>query len=425
MNICMLAYTFYETDNRVRRYAEALAKRGDYVDVIALRRPSQERLTIIKNVHVHRIQKRAKNERFKLAYLFKLVGFLISSSIYLSLRHIKKRYKLIHVHSVPDFQVFSSWFVKLTGAKVILDIHDIVPELYASKFNVSHHSFLFKLLLWCEKLSAAVADHVIIANHLWHQKLISRSVKKEKCTVVMNYPDPDIFYKRQPSLKKGKFTLLYPGTLSRHQGLDTAIKALALKRERLSNIELHIFGDGTDKAYFQELVQKLGMEDVVHFKGTLPLDKIADVMADADIGIEPKRNNSFSDEAFSTKIWEFMSLGVPVIASDTKIHKHYFDESALQYFQAENANDLADSIELLQKNKSIRNRLIKNGYRYSHENNWGVKKYEYLGLVDSLIQNQVTTKKAKDTDLQNSHVVNKYRSDTKPQYAGAVLLHEN
>ena len=41
MTICMLTYSFYEGDTRVMRYAEALAKRGDRVDVIALRRDEQ------------------------------------------------------------------------------------------------------------------------------------------------------------------------------------------------------------------------------------------------------------------------------------------------------------------------------------------------------------------------------------------------
>ena len=36
MRICMVAYSFYETDNRVRRYAEALARRGDKVDALSI-----------------------------------------------------------------------------------------------------------------------------------------------------------------------------------------------------------------------------------------------------------------------------------------------------------------------------------------------------------------------------------------------------
>ena len=55
-------------------------------------------------------------------------------------RHVKARYQLIHVHSVPDFLVFAAWFPKLTGAKIILDIHDLLPELYAGKYGTDHNS---------------------------------------------------------------------------------------------------------------------------------------------------------------------------------------------------------------------------------------------------------------------------------------------
>ena len=82
----------------------------------------------------------------------KLIRFLFNSSIFLTGRHIKIPYDLIHVHSVPDFEVFAAAFTKLKGAKIILDIHDIVPEFYASKFNQSKNSMLFKALALLERL---------------------------------------------------------------------------------------------------------------------------------------------------------------------------------------------------------------------------------------------------------------------------------
>ena len=100
---------------------------------------------------------------------------------------------MVHVHNVPDFLVFSAAFPKWKGVPVILDIHDLLPEFYASKFKVSHNSFLFKLLTFVERCSAAFATHVIIANHLWRDRLAARSSRAEKCSVVRNHPDLDIF----------------------------------------------------------------------------------------------------------------------------------------------------------------------------------------------------------------------------------------
>src|SRR6185312_16798416 len=128
MRICMVAYTFYEADNRVRRYAEALAERGDEVDVIALRRSNQPRLEFLKGVRVYRIQNRSIDEKGPLTYLPKLLLFLAKSAWMLVKKIFTKPYSVIHVHSVPDFEVFAAFIPRLFGSRVILDIHDIVPE---------------------------------------------------------------------------------------------------------------------------------------------------------------------------------------------------------------------------------------------------------------------------------------------------------
>src|ERR1700735_3677818 len=103
MKACMVAYTFYEADNRVRRYAETLAKRGDQVDVVALRQKGQPAIDVINGVRLFRIQYRSLTEKNKFAYLAKLLLFFLRSMVFLTREKIKKRYVLIHVHCVPDF----------------------------------------------------------------------------------------------------------------------------------------------------------------------------------------------------------------------------------------------------------------------------------------------------------------------------------
>ena len=135
LNVCHLAYTFYETDNRVMRYAEALAARGDRVDVIALRRADQATSGTSNGVRVHRIQRRSVNETAAWMYLLKIVWFFVKSAAYLSVLQFRRRYDVVHVHNVPDFLVFAAVVPKLFGARLILDIHDVLPELYAGKFG--------------------------------------------------------------------------------------------------------------------------------------------------------------------------------------------------------------------------------------------------------------------------------------------------
>ncbi len=386
MRACMLAYTFYDADNRVRRYAEALAKRGDEVEAIALARPGQPAFEVIQGVRVFRIQTRVIDETGPFSYLIKLLTFFFRSAWVLAVHHVRRPYGLIHVHSVPDFEVFATLVPRLLGARVILDIHDIVPEFYASKFKVRPESMVFRALVWLEQLSIAYSSHVIISNDLWREKLVRRSVRPQKCTSLINYPDPSIFSPRpRPASGSEEFVMCYPGTLSWHQGLDIAIEAVALLRDRAPGLRFLIIGDGPDRQSLRDLVRKRDLEDRVSISGLIPLEEVAEIMASVDLGVVPKRSDSFGDEAFSTKIMEFMAMGVPVIASRTRIDQYYFSGDLVQFFESGDAHDLAEKIAQLMEETARRTELQAASWRFIARNNWDVKKHEYLGLVDQLV----------------------------------------
>jgi len=197
----MIAYSYYESDSRVMRYAEALVQRGDSVEVFALRRnlemPKEE---VISGVKVFRIQDRfGKLEKSKSSFLLPALRFLAASSWRVMRGHRRRHYDLVHAHNVPDFLAFAAWYPKLTGAKLILDIHDILPEFFASKFGWSAHSNLVRGLELVEKISAAFVDHVIISNHLWLDKYMARSARREKCSVFINHVNSRVFRPRQRS----------------------------------------------------------------------------------------------------------------------------------------------------------------------------------------------------------------------------------
>jgi len=386
--VCMLAYTIYDTDNRVRRYAETLAKRGDKVDVIALaRRDDPPHASSAHGVSLDRIQRRELNERHKWAYALRLFRFLVASSLFLTRQHHRERYDVIHVHNVPDFLVFAAWYPKLTGAKLILDIHDIVPELFAAKFGTKGGRCYARILKLIEKLSAGFVDHVIISNDLWYETLTARSVQKEKASVFLNHVDPDVFYRRRRSRNDGRFIILFPGTFQWHQGLDIAIRAFAHVKYRVPNAEFHLYGGGggSDAAlHLAELADQLRLNGAVRFFAGVPLERIADIMADADLGVVPKRADSFGNEAYSTKIMEFMSQGVPVVASRTKIDSFYFDDTLLRFFPSGDDQAMAEAMLEVIENQELRNQLIANGYEYVAKHGWDSKKRTYLELIDSL-----------------------------------------
>jgi glycosyltransferase involved in cell wall biosynthesis len=337
-------------------------------------------------VRVFHIQTRTVNEKGRFAYLWRILRFMAVSAAFLGKRHLCHRYDVIHVHSVPDFLVFAAIVPKLLGARVILDIHDILPEFYSSKFHIAPGSIGFRLLLLCERFSTAFADHVIVANELWRDRLVSRSTRPDKCIAIRNYPDPRIFFTRAERSRSGKFLILYPGSLNYHQGVDVALRAFARVTRIIPEAEFYIYGEGPDLGYLVSLRHSLGLEACVHIEGFLSAEKIAERMAAADLAVVPKRASStFGNEAASTKIMEFMALGVPVVVSRTKIDSFYHDDSMVQFVTPEDEADLANSIVFLRNHPERRAELVHNAFAYLRLHNWEHKKFEYLRLVDALV----------------------------------------
>ena len=388
MRICMVTHSLYESDHRVMRYAETLAARGDEVEVIALRKEGKSKEEVIAGVRVFRVHMRTFKEKKRASFFKGLSFFFLKAFRLLTMRHLKTPYDLLHIHSIPDFLVFVALVPKLTGAKVILDIHDILPELYASKFKAKEQSLGFRTMLMLERVSGWFANHVIIANHIWHERLIRRCLPSDKCTTLLNYPDRSIFYPRAREQNSDEFVVLFPGTLNQHQGLDIAIRAFAKIRDLAPKAMFHIYGEGRTQDVLLSLVKQLKLQDRVIFKAFVPIRDIALVMANADLAVVPKRKDSFGNEAFSTKILEFMSVGVPVIVSDTKIDQYYFNDSVVTFFEDGNESELAQSMLLLMNDANLRESMIKNGSEFVKAFDWGSNKSTYTRLVDSLVERQ-------------------------------------
>jgi glycosyltransferase involved in cell wall biosynthesis len=370
----------------VIRYAESLVQREDCVEVLAVKSdPSKVRCESVRGVALSRIQCRAtKSQQTKVAYLLPLIQFWLLSSICLSWRHFRRRYDLIHIHNMPDFLVFAAWFPKLTGAGIILDIHDVVPEFYASKFHLEPDSMGVRLLKQVERLSALFANSVIISNHLWLEMFAARTGTAQKCSVFINNVDSNLFHPRPRSRCDDRLIVMFPGGLQWHQGLDIALRAFQDVVREFPQAEFHIYGDGIMKPSLVTLTGELGLNGNVRFFESLPVQEIAAVMADADLGVVPKRADSFGNEAYSTKIMEFMSLGVPVVISSTKIDRYYFNDSVVRFFESGNVAALAREMIALLRDPELRRQMAARALAYAAANCWEQRKADYLHLVDSV-----------------------------------------
>ena len=382
-NVAMVSYSYYKSDNRVMRYAQALRERGDNVDIFSIGNEQQRNpFEVVSGVNVFQLQNRIKNEKSKLTYLTRLLRFLAVCSVMLSWKHARRKYDVVHIHNVPDFLVFAAWLPRITGSRLILDIHDILPEFYGSKFEAARGSTAVRALRLVEKLSCAFVHHVIISNHLWLKTLTARSVAPRKCTPLINFIDREVFHPRERTRKDSKFIGIFPGGLQWHQGLDIAIKAFGIVRHEVPNAEFHVYGDGPMKPKLIALTEELGLTEVVRFFAPVGLRQVAEIVRNADVGVVPKRADSFGNEAFSTKIMEFMSQGIPVVASETRIDRFYFNDGILKFFPSGDHSALAKAILDVYRDREATAVMTKSATQFLRSNDWSNKVHDYFAIVD-------------------------------------------
>ena len=386
----MLAFTHYLTDARVRREAEALAARGDQVDLICCRSKTLATKRVHNGVRLYPLRGLKYRGGSTIAYLFSYFIFFVKSSFLMSYLHLKNRYDVIQVHTMPDFLVFAASIPKLFGAKIILDVHDLMPELYMTKFETDQNHKLIRFIRWVETRSIAFAHKAIAVNVPHRDILVEHGNPKDKFTILLNLPDPAIFDRSEnvQRISDGKFRLIFHGIIAKRQGLDIAIRAVGKARKDVPNIEFSIIGVGGDRDRLVGMVDEMGLNDCIRFSdGTIPLEEVPLRIKQADIGMVPILNDSFTRYGLPVKVLEYVGLGIPVISSRTPTLEFYFDESMLKYFEAGDETELAGHIIDLYRHPKKRKLLISNADRFNEEFNWDRQRVEYYNLVDSLCSN--------------------------------------
>ena len=329
----------------------------------------------------------------KLAYAYQYSAFLLVSSIILAMRSLRRRYEMVYVHNMPDILVLSALVPKALGAKVILDLHDPMPELMTTIFGVDEKSLSVRIIILLEKWSMACADLVLTVNVACKRIFASRSCRPEKIGVVMNAPDEKIFPLRAVSSRASAndalikpFVLMYHGSLVERNGLDLAVDALAQIRESIPSAELRVYGRKTpflERAMDQ--ARQKGLQDRVKYLGPRRLEDLAREIEDCDLGVIPNHRSAFAEINTPTRIFEYLALGKPVIAPRAAGICDYFDDASLLFFELGNAEDLAQRIQYVFSHPAEADALAARGQGVFREHNWSMEKSRLIGLVAKLL----------------------------------------
>ncbi len=389
--VLMVVYSYSPQDVRPRREAEALINAGYEVDMICLRLPDQPKEENVNGVNVFRVNM-SKSRSSKGKYITLYTNFFIRSFFKLNQLFLKNRYDVIHIHNMPDFLVFLSIIPKLFGSKVVLDLHDPTPEMLMTKFSEGDESRLTNLLKWQEKMSIKFAHSVITTNKSFVDRFVQRGCSSDKINIVMNSPQESIFNKfvnkSERKSDENKFVLMYHGLIVERYGLQDLVNAINLLKYKIPGIELIVYGEGEYVPILLKTIEKLKLNDVIKYYGLISLEKVAEIIPECDIGIIPNRLGPFTQINFPTRIFEYLHMKKPVVVPRTLGINDYFDEGSIYYFDAGNAENLANVIFNIYSDPAKTLEVINKGYEIYQKYRWEdqgknlVKIYENLSTKE-------------------------------------------
>jgi len=391
IRVCAITCDGYPQDPLVRRTAEAGAGAGVEYHVICSTKKGQAKYELFNGVRVHRIPMSRISARPLGTTLALWFVFAVAACVKVARLHRKFHFDVVHVHNLPDFLVFAALVPKLCGARVILHVQDVAPELMGAKTKGLFRRITVPLAKLQERISTAFADHVLTVGWPFEECLLKRGVSRWKLSSILNSADPNLFPVEKRSepflgdaIAQRPIVLMYYGTCSKRQGLDTAIRALAKAQETAPHLRLHIKGSGDHLPHLKELAQSLSLADRVAFYPGGPIDEVADFVAQGDISIIPYRADGFMDLVLPTKAYECALMRRPMIASDTVAMRSMFRATSVMLCDPSSVDSFAEAIAKLYHSPEKRARLISSAEQDYTNYRWEKMAGRYTRLIAAL-----------------------------------------
>ena len=268
---------------------------------------------------------------------------------------------VVHACNPPDLFFLLARRFKRRGAKFIFDQHDLVPELYLSRFDRGEDA-LYRAVCWLERRTYQAADVVIATNESYRAAALSRGGKRpDEVFVVRSAPAVHRFraVPPDPSVRRGKPHLLcYLGVMGPQDGVDYALRSLAKLRDELGRTDWHavFIGGGDTFPAMQALAGELGLSDSVEFTGRIPDEDLLRYLSTADVCLSPDPLNPLNDVSTMNKIMEYMAMARPIVSFDLREARVSAGDAAV-YAPANDESQFAKLIARLLDDPEERRRM--------------------------------------------------------------------
>jgi glycosyltransferase involved in cell wall biosynthesis len=346
-------------DRRVWQESKALREAGWDVHVICPQGTKQDRepYAEIDGVKIHRYPLKAATGGPR-GYLFEY-----SAAVWHTFRLARKigPVDVVHACNPPDLLFLVARWLKRGGAKFVFDQHDLVPELYLSRFNRGEDA-LYRAVCKLEQSTYRTADVVLSTNDSYRQVALRRGgMDPDKVFVVRSAPVVERFHEVPPEeeLKKGKPHLLcYLGVMGPQDGVDYALRSLARIRDELGRTDWHAVFMGAGDTFEQmvALSHELGLSDCVEFTGRVSDADLLRYLSTADVCLAPDPLNPLNDVSTMNKIMEYMAMSKPIVSFDLVEARVSADEAAV-YAAANDESEFAKLVVKLLDDPAERKRM--------------------------------------------------------------------
>jgi glycosyltransferase involved in cell wall biosynthesis len=388
--VCHLLFEEFPADPRVRRYVNALNEVGINTIIICFKSAGEKLFDMHGNNRVYRIPVSKHRQSFLLTAIEYML-FTHFASLLLLYIGIKYRPKVIHTHTLPDFLIFAGLINKIFGTKLILDLHELFPEVYMARRPEKAKSFYVKILKMQERLSVRLANLVITIHEPAKQIFINRNKGLEnKIHIIMNGVDPDEIKSttREPT---DKFILIYNGTIVKLWNLQLVVRSLAILKNKLppedyKKIIFKLYGKGPVLTDILDLAKELGVPENVSYEGVFSSDKMYPEVLKANVCVLPAEKNIYTDLFYTIKLTEMVYFKIPVIASRLNTYLLYYGEGSLFYIDSGNAEQLAERIAEVFYNKNIAKQKTEKAYSDYRKVSWDIMKEKYIKIISALLK---------------------------------------
>lgn len=395
--VAIVRHSFYPFELNVKREAEALREAGFDVHVICLRNRGESARETVEGVEVHRLPVGHRRGRI-LRYLWEYNAFFVLASFRLTRLHRHHRFVAVQVNTMPDYLVFVALYPKLTGAKVVLHLHEPVPELFQTMFPDRWYTRPFIwLVTLVEQVSIRFADQALTVTNQMRDNFVRRGADTERFTVVVNVPDDRHFQLgrwehlagRIAAIKaeeraRGVFRVLTHGAIEERYGFDTIVRAVARLQEQVPGVQFRFMGAGDHTADVRRIAETLHVTERVVPLGFVPFEQMIEEILLADVCVVAVKKNPYSVLVHTNKMYEYIAMGRPVVASRLDSVAAYFAEDAIAFFEPGDDEDLAQKLAHVHTRPDDASRRVAAASATYAKFRWERERQKYLSVYSVL-----------------------------------------